>query len=667
MLELSQVTLRRGPKLLLEGADLRVHLGQKAGLTGANGCGKSSLFALLRGELAPDAGDVSIPPDWRIAHVAQQTPGGERPAIDFVIDGDTELRAVQGQLAMAEAAGDGVRQAALHGQLESIGGYTAESRAARLLHGLGFAVGEERRPVSSYSGGWRMRLALAQALMCRSDLLLLDEPTNHLDLDAVIWLEGWLRAYPGTLLLISHDRDFLDAAVERICHVERRGLKVYVGGYSAFERQRAEHLAQQQAAHERQQREIAHMRSFVDRFRAKATKARQAQSRLKALERMELIAPAHVDSPFRFAFRAAPARPDPLLTLEDVRAGYRTEDGERVVLDGVSMSLRPDDRIALLGPNGAGKSTLIKLLAGMLAPLTGTHAEGQGLAIGYFAQHQVDQLDPAASPLKHLERLEADGNKPGAAKPATEQQLRDFLGGFGFHGDRANEAVAPFSGGEKARLALALIVWRRPNLLLLDEPTNHLDLDMRLALSEALLAFDGALVLVSHDRHLLRVTCDTLLLVDAGKAEPFDGSLDDYPAWLAARARALNAEATEANRGQGRGQDWGDGQDQVRAKTASPTADTASRKDQRRREAEQRARLQPVKRRVDKLEAQVERLAARQAELEQTLADPALYADDAKPRLLSLLADKQRIDADLEQAEADWLDAAAELEQLQAG
>ncbi len=660
MLELDGITLRRGPLLLLEGADLRVHASQKVGLTGANGCGKSSLFALLRGELQPDAGAVSLPPDWRIAHVAQQTPGGERPAIEFVIDGDSELRDVQQCLADAEAAGDGVHQAALHGQLDAIDGYTAETRAARLLHGLGFAVGDERRPVSSYSGGWRMRLALAQALMCRSDLLLLDEPTNHLDLDAVIWLEGWLRAYPGTLLLISHDRDFLDAVVERICHMERRGLKVYVGGYSAFERQRVEHLAQQQAAHARQQREIAHMRAFVDRFRAKATKARQAQSRLKALERMELIAPAHVDSPFRFAFRQPAAQPDPLLRLEGVRAGYPSARGEITVLDGVALSLRPDDRIALLGPNGAGKSTLIKLLAGQLAPSAGQREVGQGLSIGYFAQHQVDQLDPGASALLHLQRLEAEVESRGG-KPATEQQLRDFLGGFGFHGDRATEPVAPFSGGEKARLALALIVWQRPNLLLLDEPTNHLDLDMRLALSEALLEFGGALVLVSHDRHLLRVTCDALLLVDGGCAAPFDGSLDDYPAWLAARNKGRDQPQTGVARVS------------QRAAPGSQTAATpsnggdaaASRKDQRRRDAEQRARLQPIKRRVDQLEAQVDRLSAERDTLEQSLADPALYTDDAKARLLTLLADKQRIDTELEQAESDWLDAAAELEARQ--
>ncbi|WP_296900457.1 ATP-binding cassette domain-containing protein [Thiohalocapsa sp.] len=657
MLELAGITLRRGPKLLLQGADLRVHPGHKVGLTGANGCGKSSLFALLRGELQPDAGAVSVPPDWTIAHVAQQTPGGERPAIELVMDGDTQLREVERRLAAAEAAGHGVQQAALHGQLEAIGGYTAESRAARLLHGLGFAVGEERRPVSSYSGGWRMRLALAQALMCRSDLLLLDEPTNHLDLDAVIWLEGWLKAYPGTLLLISHDRDFLDAVVERICHMERQGLKVYTGGYSAFERQRAEHLAQQQAAHERQQREVAHMRAFVDRFRAKATKARQAQSRLKALERMELIAPAHVDSPFRFSFRAPQAKPDPLLRLEDIRAGY----GDTRVLEGIGMSLRPDDRIALLGPNGAGKSTLIKLLAGLLEPRSGRREAGQGLAIGYFAQHQVDQLDPDASALKHLERLEAAAAQPGG-KPATEQQLRDFLGGFGFHGDRATEPVKPFSGGEKARLALALIVWQRPNLLLLDEPTNQLDLDMRLELSEALPGFDGAMVLVSPDRQPDSYTHHRDHENPEGRAEPFDGSLDDYPAWLAARNKAQAQPQAGAVADAAGVRPEGES-------TATPPNNAgdvaASRKDQRRREAEQRARLQPAKKRVTQLEADVERLTTERDALEGALADSSLYAEDAKPRLLTLLADKQRIDAELEQAEADWLDAAAELEALQ--
>jgi len=649
MLQLTGLELRRGSKLLIEAADLRVYPRHKVGLVGANGCGKSSLFALLRGELTPDGGTVSIPAGWQISHVAQQTPGGERPAIEFVIDGDKELREAQSALQQAEHDDDGLRQAELHDRLESIGGYEAESRAARLLHGLGFAVGDERRPIAGYSGGWRMRLALAQALMCRSDLLLLDEPTNHLDLDAVIWLEGWLRGYPGTLLLISHDRDFLDAVVEHICHIERGRLRLYSGGYSAFERQRAEQLSQQQAAFERQQREIVHVKGFIDRFRAKATKARQAQSRLKALERMELIAPAHMDSPFHFSFAPPDAQPHPLLRLEHISAGY---DGTPILRE-LSLSLTPGERIALLGPNGAGKSTLIKLLAAELAPLAGTLTRAQGLRIGYFAQHQMDHLRPDDSPLAHLMRL--DPERP-------EQQLRDFLGGFDFGGDRALAPIAPFSGGEKARLALALIIYQRPNLLLLDEPTNHLDLEMRHALSEALQEFDGALVLVSHDRHLLRITCDTLLLVHAGGIEPFDGSLDDYPAWLAGRNQS---------RGQGRDQGRDQDRDATRPGTDGQAAaapievSAAARKEQRRRDAEQRARQQPLRKHLRALEQRLEELTALQGTLEQRLADPAVYADNAKSRLLQLLADKQRVDAELDDVEAQWLDAGEELERLQ--
>jgi ATP-binding cassette subfamily F protein 3 len=651
MLQLSQLALRRGGRLLIDGADLRIHPGQKVGLVGANGCGKSSLFALLLGELGADAGALSIPAGWQIAHVAQQTPSGERPAIEFVIDGDSELRAVQAALTRAEQADDGLLQAELHARLDAIGGYDAESRAGRLLHGLGFAVGDERRAIASYSGGWRMRLALAQALMCRSDLLLLDEPTNHLDLDAVIWLEGWLRDYAGTLLLISHDRDFLDAVVNQVCHIERGRLKLYAGGYSAFERQRGEQLAQQQAAFERQQREIAHVKQFVDRFRAKATKARQAQSRLKALERMELIAPAHVDSPFRFNFAPPDVQPHPLLRLEDVSAGY----AGRPILSKLDLSLTPGERIALLGPNGAGKSTLIKLMAGQLVPLAGTRTPAQGLRIGYFAQHQMDQLRPDDSPLAHLMRL--DPQRP-------EQQLRDYLGGFDFGGERCGEPVAPFSGGEKARLALALIIYQRPNLLLLDEPTNHLDLEMRHALSEALQEFDGALVLVSHDRHLLRITCDSLLLVHGGGVEPFDGSLDDYPAWLAAQSGSQSAAQSGAQSGArsaGQSSGPGNGAGAVRSDDGP-----ASRKAQRRRDAEMRAQLQPLRKRLRETEARLEQLTAARAELEHRLADPALYADDCKPRLLALLADKQRVDAELEQVEVQWLEQGEALEQLQA-
>ncbi len=638
MLQLRNLSLRRGPRLLLEGADLTVHPGQKLGLVGPNGCGKSSLFALIRGELHVDTGDLTVPATWEIAHVAQQTPSGDQPAIEFVMDGDRELREVQGGIAAAEAADDGLRQAALHAKLESIGGYTAESRAGRLLHGLGFAAGDERRAVDSYSGGWRMRLALGRALMCRSDLLLLDEPTNHLDLDAVIWLESWLKAYPGTLLLISHDRDFLDAIATHIVHIEHGRTNAYAGNYSAFERQRAERLAQQQAAFVSQQREIAHMHSFVERFRAKATKARQAQSRIKALERMELIAPAHIDSPFRFAFRPPQRLPHPLLHLDKAAAGY----GGRAIFNGVRLTLSPGDRIGLLGPNGAGKSTLIKVLAGELPLLSGQWEGAEYLRTGYFAQHQMDQLRPDDSPLRHLQRLEPK---------ATEQELRDYLGGFAFSGDKALEPVARLSGGEKARLALALLIWQRPNLLLLDEPTNHLDLDMRQALAEALQDYEGALVLVSHDRHLLRVTTDELLLVDGGGVAPFDGSIDDYPAWLAARQAEADAGAPVAS---------GSG-------AVAAGGEPMARKDQRRQEAEHRRRTQPLRTKLQALDRRLTTLTERRTELEQALSAADLYEPAAKARLLGLLEDKRRVDEELGVVEGDWLDLSEALENLQEG
>jgi ATP-binding cassette subfamily F protein 3 len=628
MLQLTDVSLRRGPRLLLAQASLTIYPGQKVGLVGPNGCGKSSLFALLRGELHADTGEVSLPPGWELAHVAQQTPHGDDPAIEFVLDGDRELREVQAALAAADAAGDGLRHGELAGRLEAIDGYGAESRAARLLHGLGFLPGEERRPVSSYSGGWRMRLALARTLMCRSDLLLLDEPTNHLDLDAVIWLEGWLKAYRGTLLLISHDRDFLDAVVSHTLHLDQQRLTLYPGNYSAFERQRGERLAQQQAAFERQQREVAHIHRFVERFRAKATKARQAQSRLKALERMELIAPAHVDSPFRFGFEPPLHLPHPLLRLEGVQTGY----AGRPILERVNLNLSPGDRIGLLGANGAGKSTLVKVLAGELEPTAGRRETAQDLRIGYFAQHQLDQLRAEESPLHHLQRLDPK---------ATEQALRDYLGGFGFDGDRALGPVAPLSGGEKARLVLALLIRQKPNLLLLDEPTNHLDLEMRHALAEALQEFEGAMILVSHDRHLLRVTVDTLLLVDGGSVQPFDGELDDYPAWLAAR----DPDAADPG-----GSDRQGGQ----------------RKQQRRDKADQRKALQPLRTRLKALEQALERLEPRRRELDHDLAAPELYAADAKPRLLALLEEQRRVVAELGAVESEWLSLGEELERLQA-
>ena len=627
MLQLRQVGLHRGPRLLLEPVDLTLYPGQKVGLTGANGCGKSSLFALIQGELTADTGEILLPPAWEIAHVAQQSPQGPQPAREFVLDGDRELRRIQQAIAAAEAAGDGLRQGELHARLEAMDGYQAPARAARLLHGLGFAPGEETRPVDTWSGGWRRRLALARTLMCRSDLLLLDEPTNHLDLDAVIWLESWLRAYPGTLLLISHDRDFLDAIVDHIAHIEQTRLTLYGGNYSAFERLRAERLAQQQVTYDRQQREIARIQGFVNRFRAQANKARQAQSRLKALERLERIAPAHVDTPFGFTFRPPPSRPHPLLVLEGVGAGY----GERQVLSGLDLVLAPGDRLGLLGPNGAGKSTLIKLLAGERPAHTGRRLAAQGLRVGYFAQHQMEQLRLDDSPLRHLQRLDPE---------ASDQELRDFLGGFAFVGDQALAPIAPFSGGEKARLALALIVWQRPNLLLLDEPTNHLDLDMRHALSEALQEFDGALVVVSHDRHLLRVTVEELYLVDDGRLTPFTGDLEAYAAWLTRRQN-------------------GD----TRLESASGhAASESSRKIQRRREADARGRLQPLRQRLKSLEQRLDHLTTRHRDLEQRLAEASLYAPEHKARLLALLEEKRQLDADLEAAETDWLEAGEALE-----
>jgi ATP-binding cassette subfamily F protein 3 len=628
MLRFDKLSLRRGTKLLFSNACFTIHPGQRVGVTGANGTGKSSLFSLILDTLHADEGEFYRPRDWVIAHVAQETPADPRPAIEYVLDGDEELRHTESALADAESQHLGERVAELHSQLDNIGGYTARSRAARLIHGLGFKPGEEAHPVNSFSGGWRMRLNLARALMCRSDLLLLDEPTNHLDLDAVIWLEEWLRSYPGTLLLISHDRDFLDAVTSHIAHIEQGGITLYSGNYSAFERIRAERLANQQSAYEKQQREVAHIRSYVDRFRAKATKARQAQSRLKALERMELIAPAHVDSPFHFGFKAPEKLPHPLLRMERASAGY----GNTPILDSVQLALSPGDRIGLLGPNGAGKSTLIKLLSGTLTPLSGQRETAQDLNIGYFAQHQLDQLQPDHTPLEHLKQLDTK---------ATEQSLRDYIGGFGFSGERADSPVAPFSGGEKARLVLALLVYQRPNLLLLDEPTNHLDIEMRHALSQALQDFEGAMVIVSHDRHLLRTTTDRLLLVNAGQVDDFRGDLDDYPKWLADNRSEANANTT-ANE--------------------EKDHSAASRKERKRLEAERRKQLQPLRKELQRLELQMEKLGQKQETLEHALAEPEIYDEANRDRLKSLLADKAELDRELSQTEEAWLAAGETLE-----
>ncbi|WP_369958331.1 ATP-binding cassette domain-containing protein [Pseudomonas benzenivorans] len=631
MIRLQNLTLQRGPQRLLEGAELTLHAGQKAGLIGANGAGKSSLFALLRGELGPDAGDCLLPADWRIAHMRQEVDNLERLAVDYVLDGDVHLRRLQAELATAEAAQDGAAIARLHTELDSADGYTAAARARKLLAGLGFEHAQMDRRVGDFSGGWRMRLNLAQALMCPSDLLLLDEPTNHLDLDAILWLEGWLKSYPGTLLLISHDRDFLDAVVDHVAHLDQQKLTLYRGGYSAFERTRAERLAQQQQAYEKQQAQRAHMEKYIARFKAQATKARQAQSRIKALERLEELAPAHVDSPFDFSFREASKISSPLLDLAEGRLGY----GDKAVLEQVKLSLAPGARLGLLGPNGAGKSTLIKNLAGELQPIGGRLQRGENLVVGYFAQHQLDALDDQASPLLHLQRL---------APSEREQTLRDFLGGFDFRGARCDEPVLNFSGGEKARLALALIAWGRPNLLLLDEPTNHLDLEMRLALTLALQEFSGTVVVVSHDRHLLKSTTDEFLLVADGRVQAFDGDLDDYARWL------LDFRARQAP---------------VPANGGEAGLERTDKRAQRQAAAALRQQLAPHKREADRLEQELGQLHERLAGIEARLGDSALYEAARKDELRDLLAEQAKLkghEADLEER---WLLALETLEALQ--
>ncbi len=635
MLTFSSLSLRRGTRLLIKDASFTIYRGEKVGIVGKNGTGKSSLLALMLGELQPDAGSFDRPSQLILAHVAQELDATDQTAIDFVMDGDAELRATEGGIARAEEANDGNKLGELHARYAAIGGYDARSRAGKLLHGLGFGPDDENRAIREFSGGWRVRLNVAQALMCRSDLLLLDEPTNHLDLDAVIWLEEWLRNYPGTLLMIAHDREFLDRSVNRIVHIEQGTARIYTGNYSKFEEQRAEQLAQQQSMYERQQREIKHMMSFVERFKAKASKARQAQSRIKALERMERIAPAHVDSEFEFSFLPPDKLPQPLLTLDDQSAGY----GGRTVLSSIGMTIAPGSRIALLGRNGAGKSTMMKLLAGELASTSGKRTEARDLRIGYFAQHQLEQLSVTESPLAHLKRLGG-----AAAARATEQELRSFLGKFGFSGDRVFEPVGPFSGGEKARLVLALVSYIRPNLLLLDEPTNHLDLEMRQALAIALQDFDAAVVLVSHDRHLLRSVADELILVDQGRARVFDGDLDDYARWFTTREQQEEQE--------------------IEAKSGANSAE--QKKQRKREEAEQRNRLSGFRSQIARLEKEMAKHQRELAELESALAAPEIYQEQNKPRLLQLLDSQRTLKQKLETAETAWLEESEKLEKAAA-
>jgi ATP-binding cassette subfamily F protein 3 len=632
LIQFRNLSLFRGVKVLLEAASFQLHPGHKVGLIGANGAGKSSLFTLLRGELQQEVGDLEIPPNWVIAHVAQETPSLNLAALQFTLEGDAELTEIEAALVKAEkhhqdANFSGESIAELHQRLSDIEGYSAKARASSLLDGLGFTQADLSRPVSDFSGGWRVRLNLARALMCRSDLLLLDEPTNHLDLDAVIWLETWLRDYRGTLLLISHDRDFLDNVIDTVLHIEQQRITLYRGGYSDFERQRAEKLALQQAMFEKQQRKVAHLHSYIDRFRVQATKARQAQSRIKALERMEMISAAHVDSQFSFEFRAPVAAPDPLLVLDDIDAGY----ADKTILKKVVMAIRPGERIGLLGKNGAGKSTLIKLLAVELKPLAGKRIEGKELNIGYFAQHQLEQLHPHESPLQHMLRLD----------PTTrEQEHLNYLGGFDFKGDMARASCENFSGGEKSRLALALLIWTRPNLLLLDEPTNHLDLEMRHALTLALQDYQGGVILVSHDRALLRATCDNFMLVANGVAEAFDGDLDDYKDWLANNKTQTNTANVE---------------------NAFKKNDYAQSK------ADRQARIvlrRPLVKETEQIEKSLEKLNAEKNTLDARASEGSLYDADNKAELQQLLKRQAELISAIDMAEMRWLKINEQLEDL---
>ncbi len=645
MIRASSLVLRRGAKVLLDGADFVVHPGERVGIVGKNGAGKSTLFALLRGEIDPDGGTLEVPATWRIAGVQQEIAADDRPAREFVIDGDARLRQLQREREQV-APTDGTRIAELEAALTEAGAWDAAARAEQLLAGLGFAPHEWMQPVASFSGGWRMRLALARALMAPSDLLLLDEPTNHLDLDAMLWLERWLAAYPGTVLMISHDTEFLDAAARAILHFDHGKLVRYRGGYEDFVAQRAERLRQSRIAWERQTREAARLQGFIDRFKAKATKARQAQSRVKALARMQAVAPVRVESGIDIRIPSPEGMPDPLLVLEDLQAGY-VRDGEALpVLRGIRLMVRGGSRIGILGANGAGKSTLVKTIAGELAPLGGRREASRGLNVGYFAQHQLDVLDVESTPLAHLARIAPD---------AREQDLRNYLGGFGFSGDAVTSKVGPMSGGEKARLALALIVWQKPNLLLLDEPSNHLDVETREALATALAEFSGSMLLVSHDRHLLRTTVDDFWIVADGTVQEFPGDLEDYREWLAARTAQARREDNAARR-------------EASAEAGGESLSAAERKAQRRREAEARQRLsalrKPLERELAEVEAQMQVQRERLQALDALIADPGLYEDARRDERLRVLAEHGELTKQQQALEDRWLALQEALENI---
>ncbi|MFY2058236.1 ABC-F family ATP-binding cassette domain-containing protein [Achromobacter xylosoxidans] len=642
MIRASGLTLRRGTKVLLDDAEFVVHPGERVGIVGKNGAGKSSLFALLTGALDLDAGNLALPAGWRIASVEQELHADDRPAREFVIDGDTPLRALQAR--RAELTDDqGTQIAEVEAALVEAGAWSAASRAEQLLAGLGFKPAEWTQPVASFSGGWRMRLALARALMAPSELLLLDEPTNHLDLDAMLWLEKWLAAYPGTVMLISHDTEFLDAVAKSILHFDHAKLVRYRGGYGDFLTQRAERLRQTNIAYERQTREAARLQGFIDRFKAKASKAKQAQSRVKALARMQVLAPLHAEAGIDIRIPSPEQVPDPLLTLEHLSAGYTDAAGNEVpILRDVTLMVRAGSRVGVLGANGAGKSTLIKTLAEELPVQAGERRASRGLAIGYFHQHQLDMLDLDSTPLAHLARLSPE---------TREQELRNYLGGFGFSGDTVNSKVGPMSGGEKARLALSLIVWQKPNLLLLDEPSNHLDVETREALAAALAEFGGSMLLVSHDRHLLRTTVDSFWIVADGAVREFDGDLEDYRDWLAARNAGERAEAAREN-----------------AENGEAVVD---RKAQRRAEAEQRQRLsalrKPLEAKLAKVEAEMEKLRAKLQALDGVIADPDLYSDARRAERQKVMAEHGEHGKRMETLEEQWLELQGSLEEIEQG
>ncbi|TVP59702.1 MAG: ATP-binding cassette domain-containing protein [Halomonadaceae bacterium] len=640
MLKIEDLSLQRGGQWLLEHSMATIQPGQRVAMVGANGVGKSSLFALILGQLTPDSGSISLPGGCRLAHMAQEVAGSDRSALDFVLDGHKELRDLEQALAAAEAAQDDQALARIHGDLDTLEAWAAPRQGEQLLRGLGFVDADMTRPVSDFSGGWRIRLNLAQALMMPSEVMLLDEPTNHLDIEACYWLERRLRQYSGTLLFISHDRDFMDRVATHVMHFEQHQLFTYTGNYYSFEKQRAEKLALQQAQHEKQQKRVAEIQGFVDRFRAQATKAKQAQSRIKALERMQLVAPVHAASKFQFRFPAAEKVSSPLLSVRDGAVGY----GDKPLLSGINLSLMPGSRIGLLGANGAGKSTLIGALRGSRSLLKGERTTGEHFHAGYFAQHQLDELDLNASGFTHLLRL-----TPGA----SEQAIRNFLGGFGFKGDDATVGIRHFSGGEKARLALAILAWQKPNVLFLDEPTNHLDLDMRQALAFALQDFSGAMILVSHDRHLLRNTVDTFWRVAGGSVSEFDGDLDEYERWLSEGAVLEGASGSdEAGPGNG---------------STTAAADSGEdRKARKRLEAEQRKKLSPFRKQAAQFEAQLEKLQQELAVVEERMADTTLYEAHRKDDLQKLLSQQGSLQSQLEKTEEDWLAISEEIESLEA-